>query len=108
MFASAKSYLAGQKDYPDNEIIQGVLSHIEERDEAMANAKSLREQAIARLKEKGIDSPEKIRALLLEDSRQIASLLAQKASAEEAAEYKAWAMSVKKGAAYILQEGHDN
>jgi hypothetical protein len=105
MFASAKSYIAGLKDYPSNEIIQGVLPNMEERQEAMANARALREQAVTRLKEKGIDSPEKIRELLLEDARDIASLLTQKASPGEASEYKEWAMSVAGNVARAAREG---
>ena len=60
---------------------------------------------MARLKEKGIDSPEKIRELLLDDSREIASLLAQKANAAEAGEYKAWMMSVAESVARAAKEG---
>jgi hypothetical protein len=49
LFASAKSYMAGLKDYPNNEIIQGVLPNMEDREEA--KAKALREQTVARLKD---------------------------------------------------------
>jgi hypothetical protein len=105
LFASAKSYMAGLKDYPNNEIIQGVLPNMEDREEAKVKAKALREETVARLKDKGIDSPEKIRALLLDDSREIASLLAKKASTGEAAEYKAWAMSVAENVARAAKEG---
>jgi len=105
LFASAKSYMAGLKDYPNNEIIQGVLPNMENREEAKVKAKALREETVARLKDKGIDSPEKIRALLLDDSREIADLLAKKASTEEAAEYKAWAMSVAENVAKAAKEG---
>jgi len=105
IFASAKSYIAGLKDYPNNEIIQGVLPNMEEREQARANAKALREQAVSRLKEKGIDSPEKIRELLLEDTRKIAGLLAQKASPGEASEYKKWAISVAENVARAAREG---
>ena len=105
LFASAKSYMAGLKDYPNNEIIQGVLPNMENREEAKVKAKALREETVARLKDKGIDSPEKIRALLLDDSREVADLLAKKASTEEAAEYKAWAMSVAENVAKAAKEG---
>jgi len=105
LFASAKSYMAGLKDYPNNAIIQGVLPNMENREEAKVKAKALREETVARLKDKGIDSPEKIRTLLLDDSREIADLLAKKASTEEAAEYKAWAMSVAENVARAAKEG---
>jgi hypothetical protein len=105
LFASAKTYIGGLKAYPDNEIIQGVLPNLEDREQAKAQAKAVRERAIARLKEKGIDSPEKIRALLLDDSRSVASLLTEKASAEEAAQYREWALAVAENVAKAAHEG---
>jgi len=105
IFASARSYIDGLKTYPDNEIIQGVLPHMEDGKDARVKVKTLRQQAVARLKEKGIDSPEKIRELLLDDSRKIARLLAQKASTGEADEYKAWMMSVAESVARAAKEG---
>lgn len=51
LFASAKTYVNGLEAYPDNEIIQGVLPHIEYRKQAKEQTKALRENAIARLKQ---------------------------------------------------------
>jgi len=105
LFASAKTYISGLKTYPDNEIIQGILPNLEDRVQAREQAKAVREQAIARLKDRGIDSPEKIRALLLDDSRLVASLLSEKARAEEADEYREWAMAVAENVAKAAHEG---
>ncbi|MEA3230837.1 MAG: hypothetical protein U9Q05_03670 [Thermodesulfobacteriota bacterium] len=105
LLASAKTYAGGLKAYPQNEIIQGILPNMEDRKEAMAQAKDLRQKTIARLKDKGIDSPEKIRELLLADTREIADLLAQKASPEETFEYKDWAMEVAGNVARAAKEG---
>lgn len=105
IFASVKSYMAGLKTYPNNEIIQGVLPNMENREDAKVKAKALREETVARLKDKGIDSSEKMRALLLDDSREIADLLKKKASTGEAVEYKAWAMSVAENVAKAAKEG---
>jgi len=105
LFASAKTYIGGQQSYPDNELIQGVLPNLEDREQAMEQAKAVREHAIARLKDKGIDSPEKMRALLLDDSRAVADLLAEKAGGEEARQYKEWAMAVAERVARAAHEG---
>ncbi|MEA3291217.1 MAG: hypothetical protein U9Q71_02765 [Pseudomonadota bacterium] len=105
LMASATTFIGGLKAYPQNEIIQGILPNLEDRKEAMAQAKEFRQKTIARLKEKGIDSPDKMRALLLEDTGAITSLLAQKASPEEAAEYKEWAMEVAGNVAKAAKEG---
>jgi hypothetical protein len=97
LLASAKTYIGGLKAYPDNEIIQGVLPNLEDREQAREQAKAVREHAVARLKERGIDSPDKMRWLLLEDSRAVAGLLAD--------EYKEWAMAVAENVARAAHEG---
>jgi hypothetical protein len=105
LFASANTYISGLKNYPNNEIIQGILPDLDDREQAREQAKAVREHAVARLKEKGIDSTEKIRALLLDDSRSVASLLSEKASAEEADQYREWAMAVAENVAKAAHEG---
>ncbi len=105
LLASAKTYIGGLKAYPQNAIIQGILPNLEDRKEATAQAKELRQKTLDRLKAKGIDSPEKIRSLLLEDTQAIKSLLAQKATPEEAAEYKDWAMAMAENVAKAAKEG---
>jgi hypothetical protein len=52
LFASANTYISGLKTYPNNEIIQGILSDLDDREQAREQAKAVREHAIARLKEK--------------------------------------------------------
>ncbi len=105
MMASAKSLMAGVKDYPDNEIIKGVLPNLEDRKEAMASAKAFREKAMSRLKDKGINSHEKMSAQVIEDCQAVALLLDKKASVEEKKEYKAWAMSIAESVAKAAKEG---
>ncbi|NOQ65182.1 MAG: hypothetical protein GQ582_11785 [Methyloprofundus sp.] len=105
LMASAKTYMDGLKAYPNNEIIQGVLPNLEDHKEAIADAKKFREKTTARIKEKGIDSQEKMRALLLADTSAINTLLIEKATVEEAAEYKEWIMLVATNVAKAAKEG---
>jgi hypothetical protein len=106
LFASAQSVLAGLKAYPNTALIQAVLPNLAaDRAAAMEKAKESRDWAVARLRSKGIDSAEKLRAQALEDCRAAAGLLASKASAEEAAEYKQWALSVAEKVAMASSEG---
>ena len=105
LMASAKTYMDGLKAYPHNEIIQGVLPNLENRKEAMADAKEFREQTTERIKEKGIDSAAKMRALLLADTSAINTLLIEKATVEEAAEFKEWIMLVAANVAKAAKEG---
>ena len=104
MFVSAQAVLAGVKDYPNNELIQAVLSNLQgDRSDAMEKMKKLREWAMARMKEKGIY--EKMRQQALEDCRTVADLLSLKSSSQEATEYKQWAMSVAEKVAMATTEG---
>ena len=105
MFASSKGFINGLKEYPNNEIITGVLPNVTDFKESMSKAKEMRQQAVGRLKDKGIKSSEDLRAQLLEDSREVASILEEKASADEAQEYKEWAMGIAKNVANAAKEG---
>jgi len=95
MFVSAQSVLAGVKDYPHNDLIQAVLPNLQgDRSEAMGKMNKFRDWATARMKEKGINTYEKMRELALEDCRAAVNLLSAKSSSQEATEYKQWALSV--------------
>lgn len=105
LFANAKTFIGGAKVFPENEIIVGVLPNLEDRKEAMAKAKEFREKSMERLKEKGIDSHEKLNAQLISDCEAVSALLAEKATPQEATEYKEWAMSVAENVAKAAKEG---
>ena len=105
MFASSRAFINGIKEYPNNEIIIGVLPTVSNIKDAMSQAKEIRQKAVARLKELGIDSSEKLREQLLQDSKKVAKILAEKATPEETAEYKEWAMSIAENVAKAAKEG---
>ncbi|MEE9396667.1 MAG: hypothetical protein V3V31_06595 [Methylococcales bacterium] len=105
MIANAKTMMGGVKSYPDNDIIKGVLPNLEDRKEAMAKAKEFRAKTMARLEEKGIKSHEMMRDQLIEDCQAVSELLKNKASPQEASEYKNWAMSVAQNVAMAAKEG---
>ncbi len=107
MFASAQSVLAGVKDFPNNALIQAVVPDMKasDRQAEIAQARSARDWGMARMKEKGINSPEKFRAQTLEDVAAAAALLRNKVSPQEASEYKQWAMSVAEKVAMASTEG---
>ncbi|MGH8579076.1 MAG: hypothetical protein ACREVK_02775, partial [Gammaproteobacteria bacterium] len=98
--------LAGVKEYPNNDLIQAVLPNLQgDRSEAMEKMKKFRDWAMARMKEKGVNSCQKMRELALEDCRAAVNLLASKSSSQEATEYKQWAMSVAEKVAMATTEG---
>lgn len=105
MLASAKSLMKGVKEYPNNELIKGILPNMENAQEAMAEAKAFREKAISRLKDKGITSHEQMSQQLIEDCRAVTELLDEKASEQEKEEYNEWAMSIAENVAKAAKEG---
>lgn len=106
MFVSATSILNGVKEYPSNALIQAILPNLQEdRQEAMGKMKKFRDWTTARMKEKGINSAEKMRTQALEDCRAVASLLASKGNAQEASEYRQWAIAVAEKVAMASTEG---
>jgi len=105
LMASAKTYMGGLKAYPQNEIIQGILPNLDDRKEAMSQTKEFRVKATDRMKDKQIDSQEKMRQSLLSDVQEINEILEQKATPEEIAEYKEWAMLVAENVAKAAKEG---
>jgi hypothetical protein len=105
MMANSKAYMAGVKEYPNNEIIQGILPKVGEFKEAMAQAKELREKSMARIKERKIVSTEMLRDQLIEDSKAVSVLLEEKARPEEAIEYKEWSMAIAESVAKAAKEG---
>jgi hypothetical protein len=106
LFANANAVMDGLKSYPDNTLIRQILPDPgQDRAAAVERMKKTRDWAMARLKAKGIDSAEKLRAQTLEDTRAAAAILATKANAREAEEYRQWALSVAEKVANAATEG---
>ncbi|MCH9699641.1 MAG: hypothetical protein K0U68_16205 [Gammaproteobacteria bacterium] len=105
MFSSAQSIMAGAKQYPDNQLIEAILPNLDNREEAMAEAKAYKEKSIQRMKDLGIDSHEKMRAQILDDCRQVSTILAKKSSPQESEDYKSWIMSIAENVAMAAKEG---
>jgi len=105
MMANAKSYVGGAQAYPNNAIITGILPNLVDHQEGYEQAKAFREKAIARFKQKNVNSQESMRKLMLEDCRAVSQLLADKATEQEAKEYKAWVLSIAETVAKAAKEG---
>ena len=106
LFSSAQAIMAGAKQYPNNALIASLVPDPSAADRAaeMAEAREIRDWSSARLKSRGVTSPEKFKALALEDCR-AASILLGKLDAAQAAEYRTWAMSVAESVAMASTEG---
>lgn len=106
LFANANAILDGLKSYPGNALIKQLLPDPkEDRAAAVEKMRKTRDWAMARLKAKGIDNAEKLRAQTLEDARAAASILAARATASEAEEYRQLALSIAERVATAATEG---
>jgi hypothetical protein len=106
MLVNAQSVMAGIKDYPNNALIQAILPNAHgNASEAMDKMKKIRDWGVVRFKAKGVDSAQKFQVQTVEDCKEVTALLAAKATPQEAAEYKQWAMSIAEKVAMATTEG---
>ncbi len=105
MMANAKAALEGVKSYPNNKLIASVLPNLDDRAEALEQAKAMRAKQIERIQAAGINSPEDMKAKAIEDAAAVNALLDAKADSADAAEYRAWVLSVATGVAKAAKEG---
>jgi len=107
LFASGQAVMAGLKDYPGNALIQALVPDpsAEDKSAELAQARATRDWAMARLKAKGIHTPAQMAALTLEDARAVARLLDSRVDPAQAAQYRAWALSVAEKVAQAATEG---
>jgi len=103
--SSAKSLMGGIKEYPTNQVLRDVLPILEERQEAIEHAKKYKDKAMSRMKENGINTPEKFKQQLLQDCKEVARILDAKASDQDTREYKEWAMAIAEKVAMASKEG---
>lgn len=106
MFANAQAVMAGIKNYPNNALIQSLLPDAQgDASAAMGKMKKIREWGVARMKASGVDSAQKFQEQALTDCKAVAEILAAKASQQESAEYKQWAMAIAEKVAMATTEG---
>jgi hypothetical protein len=106
LFATASSVMTGVKTFPSNALLKQLVPDAAgNRQQAMDQLKKFRDWGLAHLKQKGVDSAEKVSVLAIEDCKAVAALLAAKATPQEAKEYRQWAFSVAENVANAASEG---
>ncbi len=105
MIANTKSFIQGAKEYPDNPIIKDILPNLKDFEDTKEKSKDMKIHYKEWLKEKGIDSFEKMQDAVVEDCKKVNELLMQKADQQEAQEYREWALSIAKNVANAAKEG---
>ena len=105
VYSSTKSFLEGAKHFPQNEIIVGVLPNMTDTKEARTQVKAFQDKFMEKIKEEGINSNEKMHQLAVGYAKDVTKLLGEKATTQEASEYKEWAMSIAENVANAAKEG---
>jgi len=105
MFSSTKSFMAGAKSFPDNTIIVGLLPKLENFSQAREESKIFQESYKNWITKNEIKSYESMENFVLEDMKKVADILKEKATPQEAKEYKEWAMSIAESVANAAKEG---
>jgi len=105
MTASMRASVQGLSDYPDSELISALLEKAENWDEAKDKMSDYREKAKARLDSAKIKSREELQTHVLEECAAAAKLVDAKCSADEAKNYKEWAVKIANKVAIAAKEG---
>jgi len=103
--ASMKSIVAGKNDYPDNEVIGGILEKAESFSDAREKAGAFREKAMADLKSQDIKSPDEFNSYMLGNCKQAIALVTERSGAQAASEYQQWSMTIAEKVAEAASEG---
>jgi hypothetical protein len=105
MFSSTKSFLAGAKTFSNNDIIVGLLPKLENFSEARKESKAFQEAYKEWILKHEVKSYEDMENLVITDMKKVSEILKEKATPEEATEYKEWAMSIAESVANAAKEG---
>ncbi|MEM7112719.1 MAG: hypothetical protein AAF614_09810 [Chloroflexota bacterium] len=105
MMASARGMMEAQSEYANNGLIQAIVSQSGDKEDVKARAEKYQQMAMDKMKEAGVQTPEQLAQIVLEDCYTVSDLLAERVSMDEAAEYKTWSMSVGQKVAEAAKEG---
>lgn len=103
--ASMKSIVAGNNDYPDNEVIGGILEKAESFSDAKEKAGAFREKAMADLQSQDIKSPDEFNSYMLGNCNKAIALVNERSGAHAASEYRQWSMTIAEKVAEAASEG---
>ncbi len=107
IFASGQALMAGLKDYPDNALIRSLVPDpaADDKPAELAQLRATRDWAMARLKARGVSTPEQMTALTLADARDAAQLLDSRIDPVQAVQYRQWVLALADKVALAATEG---
>jgi hypothetical protein len=105
MYSNSKSFISGAKEFPNNEIISGILPNMTDFSDVREKSAALKEKSIEAFKARGVKSKEEMKAYALEELGKVEKLLKEKATPEEISEYNQWVLSIAENVAKAAKEG---
>lgn len=106
MFTNSKALLDGMRQYPNNELIRAILPDPQAADRSaeIGEMRTTRDWMQNRMRDKQINSQEKLAAQAVEDAREANTLLAS-LDPTVASEYRQWVLGAAEKVAMASSEG---
>ncbi|CDF78856.1 conserved hypothetical protein [Formosa agariphila KMM 3901] len=105
MFETAKSYIGGREQFPNNTLIQAIVPNTTDPKAAIDDVKGQRKRILDHIKGYGVKSKEELAVKVLADCSATMHLLKEKESEETVTEYKTWLLNIAENVANAGTEG---
>ena len=103
--ANSKTILEGAKKYPENELIQEVVNKPNSWGDAKQRNQYFQEILKEKMQANDIKKPEEMVDFVLCECENLNTLLEEKASLEQTAQYKEWLLTIANNVASAAKEG---
>jgi len=100
-----RSVIEGKQMYPENDVIQAIVSKSDSPEQAKESFKAYREKTMQRIKDNNITNPTQIKEMALSDLQQAIELLNENEIESHITEYKHWILNIAQTVAEAAKEG---
>jgi len=105
LMASVRSVIEGKQMYPENDVIQAIVSKAENKEQAKESYAAYREKTMQRIKDNNITNPAQVKEMALGDLQQVMELLNKNEIESHITEYKQWILNIAQTVAEAAKEG---
>lgn len=105
LMANMRTVVEAKQMYPENDVVQAIVSKPENRAQAKEDFKAYRKNAMVRIKENNITKPSEIKDMAIGDLKAVLALLQAKEIESHVTEYKHWVLNIAQTVAEAAKEG---
>lgn len=105
LMASVRTVIEGKEMYPENDVIQAIVSKSESPAQAKESYAAYRDKTMQRIKDNNITNPVQIKEIALGDLQQVVELLNKNEIESQIVEYKQWVLNIAQTVAEAAKEG---